>query len=194
MHQRGFTFLEVALAAAIMTVVAGVGLSMMLTGGKVYSSGSNRMSASARANGVMERILAELRMASINGEDLDRDNDPNDLDAEDLNGNGRIEDDWSLPDAETAEEITFNATRGSDNYSEPIRFFFDGERVYREAGVTNPERALLASDVTALTFTRQGRRITVNVVVQSGEVGKRQNGAEKDGAQTSLVRDVLLRN
>ena len=194
MRSRGFTFLEVTLAAAIMTVIAGVGLSMMMTGGKLYAAGSSKMSASTRANGVMERILAELRLASIQAEDVNFNNDPGDLDSEDFNGNGRIEDDWSLADGATAQEITFNAVRGSGTYSKPIRFFFDGKRVMREFGADTPDRATMARDVKALTFTRRGRRVTVHIIVQSGQVGTRENGAEREGTQVSLVREILIRN
>ena len=194
MRKRGFTFIEVTMAAAIMTVIGGVGLSMMMTGTRVYAEGSKRTNASTRANGIMERIMAELRMGSIVAEDLNRNNDPDDIAGEDTNGNGRVEDDWSLGDGETASEITFNAVRGLKNYSEPIRFFFDGERVYREFGVTSPDKAVLARDVKALTFTRRGRLVLVHLIVQSGELGTYETGAEKDGKQISLVREVLIRN
>jgi len=194
MRNRGFTFIEVAIAAAIMTVVAGVGMSLMMTGTRVYAQGSKRTNASTRATAIMDRILSELRMASIVAEDLNRNDDPDDLVREDTNGNGRVEDDWSLADGATASEITFNAVRGLKIYSEPIRFFFDGERVYREFGATSPDKAVLARDVTALTFTRRGRLVLIHLVVQAGEVGKHETGAEKDGSQVSLVREVLLRN
>jgi len=193
MNKRGFTLIEVAMAAAIMTVVAGVGMSLMMTGTRVYASGSKRTNASTRATAIMARILSELRMGSIHAEDLNRNDDPDDL-VEDTNGNGRIEDDWSLANGATASEITFNAVRGLKIYSDPIRFFFDGDRVYREFGVTSPDKAVLARDVKALTFTRRGKLVLIHLVVQAGEVGTHATGAEKDGSRISLIREVLLRN
>lgn len=191
---RGALMIEV-LVTGMMVAVASLGAAAALISGLTLEQRSERtMAEVATAENVMERILAELRLASTHAEDLDRDNDAGDLDSEDSNGNGRIEDDWSLGEGATAQEITFNAVRGAGNYSAPIRFFFDGERVMREFGADTPARATVARDVKALTFTRKGRRVTVHIIVQSGQVGTRENGAELDRTQVSLVREILIRN
>ena len=194
MAKRGFTLIEVIIGSALLAVVAGVGIGMVLTGQKAFTSSSNQMYASTRASSVMERILCELRMASIRGEDVDDDDDTGDLTKEDLNGNGRIDDDWSLADGETSSVISFNIVDGVGNYSDRITFRYAGGRLVRELGSTNPVVSLLADDVTALTFTRQGERIIVNVVVESGVVAQSEEDYDRGGRQVSLVREILIRN
>ena len=138
----------------------------------------------------------ELRRASINAEDIDKDNDVDDLDTEDLNKNGRIDDDWSLADGETAETVSFNMVNNEGLYSDKITYRFDGERLWRDYG-SDPAKvksSVISSDATAVTFTRQGRRIIINVVVESGVVRESENEQDRGGRQVSLVREILLRN
>ncbi|MHC4954311.1 MAG: PilW family protein [Planctomycetota bacterium] len=194
MKSRGFTFIEVTIAAAIMTVVAGVGLTMMITGQRMYATSSHKMHASTRVNGVMERMLSEIRMASIRGEDFNNNDDIDDLDLEDINGNGRIDDDWSLPDGETAPFLTFNMALSGGVYGEPVRFRFNEGRVWRDIGLDNTRSIVIARDVKALTFTRQGKRIIIHLVLSSGVVGKSDVGHEGSGSQVSLIREVMIRN
>ncbi|MHC4954315.1 MAG: prepilin-type N-terminal cleavage/methylation domain-containing protein [Planctomycetota bacterium] len=194
MHARGFTLIEVVLGAAIFSVIAGIGLGLVMTGQQSYSTSTHQMHASTRASAVMERILEEVRHASVSGEDIDNDDDPDDLDSHDRNGNGRIDDDWSLADGETAQELAFNVVGNNAVISDRIAFRFDGERVWRVAGSTNPEPIPIANDVTALTFTRQGKRIVINVVVSSGVVAESAEEHDRGGRQVSLVREILLRN
>jgi len=191
MRTRGFTFIEVIFAAAISTLICGGVLALSLTGSKIYTTSSNQMKSSTRAHGVMERMLVELRQASISAEDLDNDNDPDDIDVEDVNGNGRIEDDWSLADGASAQSLTVNLALGNGMYSDPITFRFDGSTLWRVQG---GESAILANDVTALTFTRQGRRLIVNVVVASGVLAEDATSYDRGGRFLSLVREVLIRN
>jgi len=194
MAKRGFTLIEVVVGSALLAVVAGVGLGMVLTGQKAYTSSSNQMYASVRASSVMNRILAELRMSTIKGEDVDDDNNAADLASEDLNGNGRIDDDWSLADGETASTISFNIVDGQGNYSDRVTFRFTNGRVFRALGSTNPVVAVIAEDVKALTFTRNGRRVIVHVVVESGVVSQSEGEYDRGGRQVSLVREILIRN
>jgi len=194
MQQRGFTLIEVIVGSAILAVIAGVGLGMVLTGQKAYASSSNQMHAATRANSVMERVLTELRMASIKAEDVDDDDDAGDLTTEDLNGNGRIDDDWSLADGDTASTIAFNIVDGQGRYSDRVAFRYADGRLVRVLGSTNPIVSVIATDVTALTFTRQGKRIIINVVVESGVVAQSEEEYDRGGRQVSLVREILIRN
>jgi len=191
---RGFTFLEVTIAAAIMTVVAGVGLSLIMTGQQAYTSSSNQTYASTRANAIMERMLAEIRMASIGGEDMDGDDDPDDIDFEDVNDNGRIDDDWTLADGETAESITFNMMLAGGRVTDLVRFRFDGDRLWRESGSDPLRKSLIAEDAEAVTFTRQGSRIIINVVTSAGVVSRSEGETDRGGRQVSLLRELFLRN
>jgi len=177
-----------------MSVVAGVGLSMMMTGQQAYRSSANKMHAATRANGIMERLIVELRMASLRGEDRDNDDDENDLVHEDRNANGRIDDDWSLADGETSESITFNMMLAGGRVTDRVRFFFDGDRLWREAGSDTVRKSLIAEDAEAITFTRQGTRIIINVVTSAGVVSLSEGETDRGGRQVSLVRELFLRN
>jgi len=177
-----------------MTVVAGVGMGLMMTGQQAFTASANQAHASGRASSIMERMLAEIRMASIGGEDRDDDDDENDLDIEDENGNGRIDDDWSLADGETATSITFNMMLAGGRVTDLVRFRFDGDRLWREAGSDPLRKSLIAEDAEAVTFTRQGARIIINVVTSSGVVTQSEGETDRGGRQVSLLREVLLRN
>lgn len=184
---RGFTLIEVVIVAALLVVIMGSAMGMATTGQTVATSSTHKMKASTRAHGLAERILSELRQASIHAEDLDEDDDPLDLELEDTNGNGRIDDDWSLADGGTDNRISFNRALGGKQYTDKITIRFDGETVWHESGTATVASTVLATDVTALTFTRRGNRITVNIEVESG-VGNR------GGKQITLRRDIMLRN
>jgi len=195
-QNRGFTVVEIVVSSAILAVVAGVGLAMVMTGQKVYASSAHQMHASTRAGGVMERMLGDIRSASIRAEDLNDNDVPEDLASEDLNGNGRIDDDWSLADGETASAISFNMVGAKGLYTDKITYRFDGEHLRRDLG-SNPatvKTTIVSSDVTAVTFTRQGRRIIINVVIESGVVRTSEAEQDRGGRQVSLVREILLRN
>jgi len=193
-RNRAFTLVEIIVASAILTVIAGTGLALVMTGQKSYVSSSNQMQASTRAGAVMERMLSELRMASIRGEDLDEDDDVADLTGEDLNGNGRIDDDWNLDSGDTASTISFNKVERAGLYSDIVTFAFANGELTRTSGSTSPVTSILATDVTAVTFTRQGPRIIINVVVESGVVAASAEDYDRGGRQVSLIREVLLRN
>ena len=181
--ERGFTVLEIVAAATIFSVVSVAALGLAATGQKVYVTTGNKTRSSSRTLAVLERILIELRHASFNAEDVDEDNDAGDI-AEDVNGNGVIEDDWSLADNETAQSISFNTALGGGLYSKKITFRFDGTRVWRESG---DDTAVLARDVRALTFTRRGSQITIDITTLAGDGGR-------GGRAVSLSRTILIRN
>lgn len=187
MSERGFTFIELIIAATVFTIVIGAVMGLSMTSGQLFTTTQHAMHASTRAHGVMDRIISELQQASFRGEDIDEDDDPNDLLSEDTNDNGRIDDDWSLPDGTSAASLSFNMAVAGGQYSDVVSFRFDGERVWRESGSTNPVRALLAEDVITLTFARQAKRISINLVVESGVAGRGRR-------RVSLQRDIMIRN
>ena len=187
MNSRGFTLLEIGIVAMLLVVVTGAAMGMALTGQQVAASNGHEMKASTRVYGLAERMITEIRDASVVAEDIDEDDDPDDIDEEDRNGNGRVDDDWSLADGETATELSFNRTLSGGLVTDRITFRLDGGIVWRDSGSTAPESAVLAQDVTAMTFTRKGDRITLNLVVSSGVGGR-------GGKQVALRRAVMLRN
>ena len=187
MRQRGFTAIEILIGAALFSMIAGVLLGLAATGQKVYVTGENNMKASTRVHGLMERILTEVRQGSFKAEDVDEDDDVDELD-EDSNGNGAVDDDWSLADSTTSTSLSFNAALGGGVFSEKITFSFDGKRVWRTDG---DKSLVLANDVKALTFTRNGNTINVSITLQSGVVKVNQ---DRGGKRITLKRDVLIRN
>jgi len=191
MRARGFTLVELIIAAAICTVTCGTVLALAMTGERMYVGSANSVKSSARAHGLMERIVSEIRLASIHAEDVDEDDDPDDLDVEDKNGNGQIDDDWSLADGDTAQFLTANPSLGNGWYGPPVTFRFDGSRVWRDQ---NGESAVLATDVTALTFTRRGKRVVIHLVVKAGALAQSSTDYDRGGRMVSLVREVLVRN
>ncbi len=186
--KRGFSILEVTLGATIFIVVSGAVMGLAATGQGLYADSQHHQAAAGRANALMDRIFAELRHASIRGEDRPGNDD---LDIEDTNDNGRLDADFSLESGETATSIAFNVARGGGLVSDRMEIRFEGKKVWHIAGSTNPRRAVLARDVKSLTFTRQGKRIIVNIITSSGVTG---GGKNRAGKRVSLVREVLLRN
>ena len=186
MKARGFTVLEVAVSAALFGVVTAAVMGFAMTGQQQYTSSQHTVHASARATDLAERMISELRAASIEAEGFLN---------EDGNSNGRIDDDWSLADGASAETITFNKAEGFGRFSNPITFAFANGRLTRESGpVGSRETAILADDVTAVTFTRQGSRIVINVITVSGVPDDGETGSGRGGDQVSLVREVTIRN
>ena len=153
--KRGFSVLEVTLGATIFIAVSGAVMGLATTGHTLYAHSQHHQAASGRATALMDRIFAELRHASIRGEDLAN---IDDLDIEDTNGNGRLDADFSLESGETATSIAFNVSRGGGLVSDKIEISFVGKKVLHLVGSTSPRRAVLAREVKSLTFTRQGKR------------------------------------
>ena len=183
---RGFTLLEVVISAAIMGIVTAAAMGLVMTGQKQYTSAQHKVKASSRASGISERLIEEIRHASILAESVDD---------SDTNANGKIDADWSLTDGSSAETLTFNKALGDGVYSDPITFSFVDGKLWRESGPTGSrQKTILASDVTAVTFTRQGSRVILNVITVSGVAGDGSAGSDRGGEQVSLVREVLLRN
>jgi len=190
--KRGFSILEVTLGATIFIAVSGAVMGLAATGQGLYANSQHHQAAAGRAHALMERIFAELRHASINGEDRPGiDN----LDVEDTNDNGRLDADFSLASGESDSGIVFNISRGQGLVSDRMEIRFVDNKVWHIAGSTNPRRSVLARDVRALTFTRQGKRIIVNIITNSGVAGDANSpGSARSGKRVSLVREVLLRN
>jgi len=192
MRTRGFTLIEVIFAAAICTVMCGGVLALAMTGQRMYVTSSNSTQSSGRAHAVMERMVTELRQASISAEDVD--NDPDDVDFEDTNKNGWIDDDWSLADGATAQFLRANLSLGNGLFSDPVTFRFDGARIWRDQGASGPGSVVIAENVQALTFTRRGKRVVINLIMKSGALTEDQSGYDRGGRVISLVRELLLRN
>lgn len=188
MIARGFTTLEIILAATLFTLISAAVFGIATTGQQMYISSGNETKSASRAHGLMGRLINDLRGATILGEDLDQNDDPADLDTEDVNGNGQIDDDWSLQDGTTEQWISFNKILGAGTVSEKITIRFDGNRVLREQ---QGKTAIIAADVRALTFTRTGNRVDVYLYTEAGLV---KTDSDRGGRGLRLTRSVYVRN
>ena len=186
--KRGFSVLEVTLGATIFIAVSGAVMGLATTGHGLYANSQHRQAAAGRAHALIERIFAELRHASIRGEDRAN---VDDLDIEDTNNNGRLDADFNLASGESDDRIVFNVARGGGLVSDRMEVRFENRKVWHIAGSTSPRRTILARDVKSLRFTRQGQRIVVSIITSSGVTG---GGKNRAGKRISLVREVLLRN
>lgn len=188
MRARGFTTLEVILAATLFVMISAAVFGIAATGQQMYVTSGNATKSSSRAHGIMGRIVTELRQATIKGEDRNQNNEDADLDAEDTNGNGRLEDDWSLADGTTEQWIQFNKILPGGKVTDPVRIRFDGKRILRDY---QGKTAVVANDVRALTFARNGTQVVVTLYVETGRKGKQRSVS---GRGLRLRRAVLIRN
>jgi hypothetical protein len=60
---RGFTLLEVIMAATIMTFVVGVGVFALIQGNRIFSQGMKRTAIDEAAGMLMNKIITDLRQA-----------------------------------------------------------------------------------------------------------------------------------
>jgi hypothetical protein len=140
-----------------------------------------QMGPEARARTAIERMVGEIRMAGVWGEDL---NHNGAFDAgEDLNGNGEFDADWSLEDGGAAQPVlSFNRrvdevdddgrTLASGVYSARVTYRLTDDRLVREwvhldaNGKRQIRRSELAAGVVGLRFSRVDRLVTVGVDVR----------------------------
>lgn len=175
MSRRGFTILELSVAAAILAIIFGSLASALVTDGPTHRVLTAPVNPLMRGHKVIEHIAGELRMAGEWGEDRDHDGefDP----SEDTNLNGVLDADWSLPDGATANTLTFNrridikvGTVAHGAYSRRITYRLAGTEIIRDWEVTTPSgsskrSAVMATGINDLRFIRAGRVVTVEVDV-----------------------------
>ena len=133
-----------------------------------------------RGQKVLERMGAELRMASEWGEDRDKDGelDP----GEDTNGNGVLDADWSLADGVCEKTLSFNrridlrdeygTVIATGLHSRRITYRLVEDKVIRQWQVTKPggsvatRTAVMARGIKDVQFCRQGPLIQATVEVR----------------------------
>ena len=106
-NQHGFTLLELTLSAAFFLVLMGAAVTAMITDTRAAQMLNATVSPEMRSRHALDRIVSDLRMASLLGEDL---NGNGQLDkGEDLNENGVLDSDWSLADGAVDQpKLVFN--------------------------------------------------------------------------------------
>ncbi len=160
-RQSGMTLVEVSIAAAVaLGVIAAVAVLVnSIHRGSAAEMKRNAMSA--RAAEVTERIVRELAVSGVRGEDEDGDGA---IDAgEDGNVNGRLDADWSLPDGASASSVTFNVLeRGAFTWSGPCGYLLQGDVLVRTQNGATVE---FARGVQSFDVARTGQQVTVSLVL-----------------------------
>ena len=178
---RGLTLLDVTLAGVIFTVLLFAATSAMIVDSSTHRVLIAEMGPGARAQRALRRLVAELRMAGLNAEDI---NGNGRLDAgEDANDNGKLDADWNLSDKTTDQsdlvfnrrvEIRYTAEdlAPSTVYSRKITYKVVNKALVRETVstdfATNQTRTrshVMTRNVDAIRFSRKGNVITVEIDV-----------------------------
>jgi prepilin-type N-terminal cleavage/methylation domain-containing protein len=201
--QRGFTVLEVSIAAGIFAVLLGAAVSAFSGDGRVERELTKSVGPEMRARHALDRIVSDLRMASILGEDLNGNGNLDDN--EDLNDNGLLDSNWNLIDgAVDAPRLQFNRRidlRDTDGemvavgvFSRIVAFYVEGDRLIRyweatdfDNGKTVRNRTVLAAPIAGVRFSRTGGviRVSIDYLVKSAG-GKTTRG--------TVTSSVALRN
>jgi Tfp pilus assembly protein PilW len=190
---RGISIFEVTLAALFAVVLIGSAATSVVQDTRASATLTQADVPTLSAQKAMELIAEEISMASFTAEDSDQDGLLSTT--EDLNLNERLDSDWSLADGATAPSIAFNrrfdllvGNTGSPcvAYSSAIRYRLESGRIVRETNHTasgQTIRTTVASNVSALRFTRRGSLVQVAIVIRL-----------RDGQTRTLARSLLVRD
>lgn len=187
MNERGITIIEIVVAATIFTMVLGAATMAISQDAQTQRVMLGQLGPEMKARDALQRIVTELRMASIWGEDKNRNGvlDPD----EDTNQNGVLDSDWSLKEAGTDATanpdpsfITFNRRTdaideaglvvASGVFSEPVSYRLEADRLVRvwnytdESGATWTRRAVLANGILGMRFSRTAEVVTISLDVR----------------------------
>jgi len=177
---RGLTILEVTISAFVLLLVVMISSTAVARDQGTYRSLTSGLGCEMRARHALERIVADLRLAGEWGEDANRNSVLDD--GEDLNGNDVLDAHWNLADG-TAGQPTISLNRRMDErldgelkasgiYSGRISYSLQGDRLVREQvavlpdGSTRVDRAEIASRISTLRFSRQGRLVGVELALR----------------------------
>ncbi|MHC4409911.1 MAG: hypothetical protein ACYS0E_00770 [Planctomycetota bacterium] len=184
MRERGFSVLELVVATAVfLSLLGGIGAALARDA-RTARVLVGHMGPELGARRVLDRLTADLQLASVESEDLNQNGvlDP----GEDTNENDVLDADWSLEDGAVDQPIVrFNLrTDEYDSagyrtaagvYSGRVTYRVVDSKLMREwtrplpTGGTETMRIALAERVTGLRFTREDKVVTVEVDVRIPE-------------------------
>ena len=198
---RGYSLLEISMSLVFFGAIAGSAATTLLQDNQAHRALTAHVGPAMRLRSAINRIGVDLRMAGIWGEDSNHDGLMQAR--EDLNGNGVLDADWSLPDGETHNQLAFNSRadlRDEDGtliatgvYTPKVRYLLVNGNLIRERtrydndGNPTKQWAILANGIRSLYFTRQG-----GVVRVRGEVDVALGGGKTE--TRALETRVWLRN
>jgi len=202
-RQRGFTVLEVVIAGTLLLGLMAAAITAVIADARAEHVLTAQLGPEMTVRHSLDRMVSELRMAGVRGEDR---NDNGELDeGEDVNGNGRLDADWSLPDGAVDQpELVFNRRMdladeagglvASGVYSGPITYRQEANDLVRLWTRTDPEtgetavlKQILVHGVRMVGFSRTGGIVRVRVEYQLPK------GVYKEDSRT-LAAAVRLRN
>ena len=174
---RGVTILELAISVFVLLLVVMISSTAVARDRSTYRSLTEGMGSELRARHALEQLVADLRLAGEWGEDANR-NSILDV-GEDLNGNGVLDAHWNLADgADSQTTISLNRRmderldgeiKASGIYSGRISYTLEGDRLVREHvvvrpdGTTHLDRSEIASRISAIRLSREGRLIGIEL-------------------------------
>jgi len=166
--QDGFSLLEVLVYLAILPLIAIAGFSLVDAGNHARTLGSSHMKLNRVIRTSLRRIHDELMPAGKIAEDKNQ-NDVLDT-GEDLNGNGRLDDDWAV----TSNSITFNR-RTSTNWSPPISYSVVNKRLIRTQMDLNGKQTSvpIATGVKSFAVSESNGEVTITLTVQTTPRGSK---------------------
>lgn len=191
--QKGFTVLELTLSAAFFVVLMGAAVTAMIGDTRAAQMLNATVSPEMRSRHALDRIVSDLRMASLLGEDL---NGNGYLDkGEDLNENGVLDSNWNLPDGAVDQPtLVFNRRidlKDVDGnlvavgiFSRKVAYFVKDERLLRmweatdfDTGKTVKHVDVLAERIAGVRFSRSGSVVKIHVdYLVRGYDGKMKTG------------------
>ena len=180
MRERGFSLLEILIATGIFVFVVTAATMAVSQDARSLRVLGGHLGPEMKARAALDRVSAELRMASVWGED--RNHNLSLDDGEDTNDNGSMDSDWSLEEgADPVSFITFNRRMdavdesgnivGSGIFSDAVTYRLEGDRLIRLWNVRVGEnvvtkRTTLAHGVMDLRFNRTAEIVTISIDVR----------------------------
>ena len=157
-RQSGVSAVEVVVASAIGAIVLTGAAMLLRTSFRDSNAAWVRDSLAIRCADAADQVVRELQIGTLSGEDTNRNRVLNT--GEDVNRNGRLDSDWSLPDGTAATSITFNSLQDGWMWSEGITYSVkDGVLLRRDRGVNRE----ICRNVALFKVTRSGTMVDVDL-------------------------------
>jgi len=201
MRQRGFSLLEVSIAAASFVAVMGTVAASIVIDTRTHDAIVKQLGPEMKLSVALHRMVTEIRMAGVWGEDKNHNGALDD--GEDINANGVLDADWSLADNASASSLTFNIRQDDIShdgtilatgiYSTKVTWALEGGRLVRKQsrydvkGREYVNSSMMADRLASLTFTRTGGVIRIRAEVDVPAAGGKS-------IRHATETDVWLRN
>jgi len=175
---RGFSLLEVTVSLALFATLAGTVAAGIVRDNQAQRAILAQTGPIMKLRTALHRITMDLRMAGMWGEDHNHNGTLDD--GEDINDNGVLDADWNLAEGVAQASIDFNARSDMRSGGEVVATgiysarttyrLLDGDIIREQVrydldGNATVMRAILASRVSGLTFSRVGGVIRVRASV-----------------------------